>query len=165
MKDAVEDPGGDLRAVEGTTAEVAVQTDKPLPNGALLLDDGSKVELRSGDGNWRMASVPIKKDGMYHIASMEQGEAVRMSEDYFIEAQKDHPPTVTIKRPGRDAKVNPIEQVTVAVEASDDFGLRDVSLHYSVNGGQEKTVPVLSAKGAKNVDGSTTIALEDYQMS
>ena len=36
-----------------------------------------------------MASVPIQKDGMYHIASIEQGEAVRMSEDYFIEAQKD----------------------------------------------------------------------------
>ena len=49
MKDAVEDPGGDLRAVQGTTAEVAVQTDRPLANGALLLDDGSKMPLRSGD--------------------------------------------------------------------------------------------------------------------
>src|SRR6185437_4059223 len=57
------------------------------------------------------------------------------------------------------------EEVTVAVEANDDFGLRDVSLHYSVNGGPEKNVPVLTAKGAKNSDGSTTIALEDYQLS
>src|SRR5581483_6495247 len=165
MKDAVEDPGGDLRAVEGTTAEVAIQTDKPLTTGALLLDDGSKIELRAGEGGWRIASVPIQKDGMYHIASVEQGEAVRMSEDYFIEAQKDQPPTVKIKRPGRDAKVNPIEEVTVAVEANDDFGLRDVSLHYSVNGGPEKAVSMLPSKGAKNTDGTTTIALEDYEMS
>src|SRR5262249_29227415 len=43
MKDVVEDPGGDLRAVQGTVAEVAVQTDRPLSNGALLLDDGSKI--------------------------------------------------------------------------------------------------------------------------
>ena len=39
-----------------------------------------------------MASVPIQKDGMYHIAAVEQGEDVRLSEDYFIEAQKDKPP-------------------------------------------------------------------------
>ncbi len=52
MKDAVEDPGGDLRAVEGTNAEVAIQTDRPLSTGALLLDDGTKIPLRSGaDGH------------------------------------------------------------------------------------------------------------------
>ncbi len=48
QKDQVEDPGGDLRAVQGTQAEVAVQTDKPLANGSLLLDDGTKIALRSG---------------------------------------------------------------------------------------------------------------------
>ena len=29
--------------------------------------------------------------------------------------------------PGRDCKVNPIEEVTVGVEAKDDFGLQDVT--------------------------------------
>src|SRR4029079_496710 len=31
-KDAVEDPGGDLRAVAGTAAELTVTTDRPLAN-------------------------------------------------------------------------------------------------------------------------------------
>src|ERR1017187_3748380 len=48
MKDQVEDPGGDLRAVEGTTAEVAIRTDRPLATGAILLDDGTKLPLRQG---------------------------------------------------------------------------------------------------------------------
>src|SRR5690349_527158 len=39
MKDTVEDPGGDLRAVEGTEAEVAIQTDRPLSKGLLMLSD------------------------------------------------------------------------------------------------------------------------------
>jgi hypothetical protein len=107
MKDKVEDPGGDLRAVEGTDAEVAVETDRPLMNGALLFDDGTKVLLRSGENGLRIASVPIRKDGMYHIAAVDQGEDVRLSPDYFIEAQKDEPPTVRITRPERDARVNP----------------------------------------------------------
>ena len=50
MKDFVEDPGGDLRAVEGTTAEVAIQTDRPLANGALLLDDGRRWRCATGAG-------------------------------------------------------------------------------------------------------------------
>jgi hypothetical protein len=165
MKDQVEDPGGDLRAVEGTDADVAVETDRPLMNGALLFDDGTKVLLRSGENGLRIASVPIRKDGMYHIAAVEQGEDVRLSPDYFIEAQKDEPPTVRITRPERDAKVNPIEEVTVAVEGQDDFGLNELSLHYSVNGDAEKTVSLLKSKGLRTASGSTTISLEDFKLS
>ncbi|HTQ53284.1 MAG TPA: hypothetical protein VMI94_02425 [Bryobacteraceae bacterium] len=165
MKDKVEDPGGDLRAVEGTDAELSIQTDRPLDHGALLFDDGTKVLLRDGGDGALMATVPIRKDGMYHIASVEQGEDVRLSPDYFIEAQHDDPPTVRIVRPQRDARVNPIEEVTVAVEGSDDFGLQDLSLHYSVNGDAEKTVSMLGHKGARTASGSTVIALEDYKLS
>jgi hypothetical protein len=165
MKDKVEDPGGDLRAVEGTDADVAVETDRPLENGALLFDDGTKLLLRSGENGLRIARVSIRKDGMYHIAAVEQGEDVRLSPDYFIEAEKDEPPTVRITRPERDARVNPIEEVTVAVEGQDDFGLNELSLHYSVNGDAEKTVPMLKAKGLKTASGTTTIALEDFKLS
>ena len=165
MKDKVEDPGGDLRAVEGTDADVAVETDRPLVNGALLFDDGTRLLLRSGEKGLRIASVPIRKDGMYHIAAVDQGEDVRLSPDYFIEAQKDEPPTVRITRPERDGRVNPIEEVTVAVEGQDDFGLNELSLHYSVNGDAEKTVSLLKSKGLKTASGSATIALEDFKLS
>ena len=47
-KDEVEDPGGDLRAVEGTRADVAITTDKPLASGILMMEDGSKLTLRNG---------------------------------------------------------------------------------------------------------------------
>jgi len=164
LKDFVEDPGGDLRAVEGTIAEVAIHTDRPLANGALLLDDGGKVGLRDGGENTLIASVAIQRDGMYHIAAIESGEDVRLSEDYFIEAQKDNPPQITITRPGHDFKASPIEEVTVEVTASDDFGLRGVDLHYSVNGGPQKTVSMLDAKGPKSASGSTVIALEDFKV-
>ncbi|HLK17319.1 MAG TPA: hypothetical protein VKT81_00145 [Bryobacteraceae bacterium] len=165
MKDTVEDPGGDVRAVEGTDAEIAILTDRPLSKGILMLSDDSQIAFQSGQGNWVTAHLPVQKDGMYHIAAIEQNENVRMSEDFFIEARKDSPPSVKIIRPGRDAKVNPIEEVTVEVNAEDDFALNDVTLHYSVNGGAEKSVSVLSQKGAKNSEGKHVIALEDYKLS
>ena len=167
MKDATEDPGGDLRAVEGTTADVTIETDRPLPNGVILLDDETRIPLKNG-----VARVPIQKDGLYHIASVEKGvehgigqdEDVRLTDDYFIEARKDTPPNVRIRKPGRDAKANPVEEVPVQIEADDDFGLQDVSLHYSVNGGPEKTVPVANVKGQKTAEGKTLLSLEDFKL-
>ncbi len=158
LKDTVEDPGGDLRAVEGTEAEIKVITDRPLASGSLLLDDGTKIDLQDGVGR-----VPLQKDGAYHVATAEHGDMVRLSNDYFIEVQKALPPKVRITRPGRDAKVNPIEEVIIQVQAEDDFALRGMDLHYSVNGGPEKTVALSAAKG-KKAEGSTILYLEDYKL-
>ena len=165
MKDSVEDPGGDLRAVEGTQAEVAILTDRPLAKGVLMLNDDKQLDLKPGEGNWTTASVTLDKDGLYHIAAIDRGENVRLSEDFFIEARKDSPPTVKIDRPGRDAKVNPIEEVTITVNADDDFALNEVALHYSVNGGAEKTVQLLPQKGVKTASGKYVLPLEDYKLA
>src|SRR3954469_2624256 len=126
IKDAVEDPGGDLRAVEGTNADVEIVTDRPLASGILMLDDGTRLTLKPNANGVMMATVPIKKDGVYHIAALEGSEDVRLSEDYFIEAQKDRPPEIKITRPGKDFKASPIEEVAIQVEAKDDFGLKTV---------------------------------------
>ncbi len=55
--------------------------------------------------------------------------------------------------------------MTVAVEGQDDFGLKELSLHYSVNGAAEKTVSLLKSPGLKTASGSTTISLEDFKLS
>jgi hypothetical protein len=164
LKDVVEDPGGDLRAVAGTVAELTIETDRPLKNGEILMDDGSHIALESKDGNFVSAKVPVEKDGMYHFAATDRGESVRLSEDYFIEARQDQAPTVKIVTPRGDAKVSPIEEVTVTVEAADDFALESMELHYSVNGAPEKTVSLLPSRGVKEASGKTVISLEDYKL-
>ncbi len=164
QKDLVESPGGDLRAVAGTTAELDVETDRPLKNGVIEMEDGSHITLEARGGNMLSAKVPIQKDGLYHFAGVEQGQSVRLSEDYFIEAREDSAPSVKIVRPRSDAKVSPIEEVTIAVEGGDDFGLSEMDLHYSVNGSPEKTVNMLQTKGAKQANGQTLISLEEFNL-
>ncbi len=163
LKPVTEDPGGDLRAVEGTVAEVTIQTDRPLSQGIVALEGDKRIGL-SGDQTTYKVEVPIQKDGMYHFAVMDHGQEVRLSDDYFIEARKDNPPTLKVVKPGRDAKVSPIEEVAITVEAQDDFGLHEVQLHYSVNGGEEKTVNLMKGAGQKEVRGATTLFLEDQKL-
>ena len=99
------------------------------------------------------AKVPIEKDGMYHFAAHEQGESVRLSEDYFIEARQDQAPNVKIAHPASDAKVSPIEEVTVRSKPPTISRSKAMELHYSVNGAPEKTVSLLANKGVKKASG------------
>jgi hypothetical protein len=164
MQKVVEERGGDLRAVEGTDADLEVETDRAMRDGVLVLDDEKQIRLSGGEGNIYKGTIHMEKDGVYHVAALDQGQPVRLSNDFFIEARKADPPNVIIARPGHDYRSSPIEEVTVAVKADDEFGIDDMTLHYSVNGGAEQTVNLLQQKGIKQADGSTVISLENFKL-
>jgi len=164
MEPVTEEHSGDLRAIEGTNAGIEIEMDHPLKNGQLTLDDGETLQLKDGSGNRYQGTIHMEKDGAYHVAAMDEGQPVRLSEDYFIATEKAMPPEVAINRPGADYRASPIEEVTVGVKAADQFGLNDVRLHYSVNGGAERDVSLLKESGEKNADGSYTLSLEDFKL-
>jgi hypothetical protein len=165
MPPEIEERGGDLRAVTGTEAELEVSTDRPLQGAQLQLDNGQHIQLNGGQNNLYRATVKMDQDGAYHIAGVEEGQPVRISEDFFIEARKANPPQIALVRPGRgDYHASPIEEVTVAAKATDEYALKDVALHYSVNGGPEVTVDLLKQQGEKETDGSTTLSLESFKL-
>jgi hypothetical protein len=165
MPSEVEERGGDLRAVTGTEAELDVSTDRPLPGGQIRLDNGQQIQLTGGRNNVYHGAVKMDRDGVYHVAGVEEGQPVRVSEDFFIEARKANPPQIALVRPGRgDYHASPIEEVTVAAKATGDYGLNGVALHYSVNGGPETTVDLLQQKGKKQAEGSTTLSLEAFKL-
>jgi hypothetical protein len=164
LKDVIEERGGDLRALEGTRADLEVMTDRPLKDGLLVLDKGQQVRLSGGENNRYQGAIQVERDGVYHVAGLDQGQAVRLSEDFFIEARKANTPAVSIARPGGDYRASAIEEVTVAVRAQDEFGLKDLDLHYSVNGGPEKSVRLLKRPDEKQASGSSVLALEDFKL-
>jgi hypothetical protein len=166
--DAVEEHGGDLRAVAGTEARLEVLTDRAMSRGVLALDDGHEIPLTAGAGNVYHASIVLEKDGTYHVAARETAAGTqRISEDYFIEASPVKPPEVAVVRPDRDYRASPIEEVTLSATASDDFGLADFALRYSVNGGPEQTVKLLKEEErgtATKASGGAVLALETLKL-
>jgi len=164
MGAVVVERGGDLRAIEGSEASLEITTDRPLSNGVLILEDDRQISLSHATGTVYQATLRMDKDGSYHVATVDHDQAVRISEDFFIEASKADPPDLVIVKPAGDYRASPIEEVTISVKADDAFGLSDLGLHYSVNGGPEQTVNLLKQKGDKTADASTTISLEDFKV-
>lgn len=155
LEPSVEDPGDDIIAVRGTRVTVLLTTDKDLDGGVLVQGD-SQVRIRAN-----RAELTVEEDSTYHIAASYRGERVRLTEDYFITAVPDEKPEVSIVHPGRDWRASGIEEVEVRIQASDDFGLRRVALHYAVNGVDGGTVSLSGRRGAKSVEGAHTFYLEE----
>ncbi len=165
LKPVTQAHSGDLRAIEGTDALIKLQMDRPMKDGQLTLDGGPAIHLTAGAGNTYQGTIHMEKDGAYHVAAIDEGQPVRLSEDYFIATDKALPPEVSISRPDGDYRASPIEEVTVGVKATDQFGLRNMHLHYSVNGGPDHDVSLLKTPGAKNADGSYVLSLEDFKLA
>ena len=139
------DPGSDIRAVAGTRVEVEVTTDQPL-GAAELIVNGETLAMTT-DGAVAAANLEVSESGEYFISTFFNDDPVRLTDDYFIDAIPDTKPAVDVVRPGRDWRASNIEEVSVRVEASDDFALDRLELHYAINGGDWNVVE-LDTEGA-----------------
>ena len=152
----IQDPGGDVRSIAGTRVEIEVRGDRALPPSALVVDD---VEYPLDvDGNTGRASFPIEQDGEYFVAATMSGERIRLSDDYFITVLADNPPELRFERPGRDWNASPIEEVTAAIKARDDYGIEALRLRYAVNAGNWQTVDLPA--GQPELDATHVFFLE-----
>ncbi|HUO66892.1 MAG TPA: hypothetical protein VMV37_05100, partial [Gammaproteobacteria bacterium] len=157
LEQSVEDPGSDIKAVEGTKVTVELKTDAPV-QAAEVVANGERVAMHS-DGNTSTATLEVNKDGEYFVSTLFNKDSVKLTDDYLITVVKDQKPVVKVLKPGRDFRASNIEEVAVRVEASDDFGLDNVELRYSVNGGEWKSAPI-KVDGAHALD-TQTLFLED----
>jgi hypothetical protein len=140
LESRTEDPGSDIRAVEGTEVTVEIETDQPL-TAPELVANGERVAMR-GNGTVNSATLKVTADGEYYVSTLFNDAAVKVTDDYLISLVPDEKPVVKVLKPGRDWRASNIEEVGVRVEASDDFGLDRLELRYSVNGGEWASVPL-----------------------
>ncbi|MEP6619884.1 MAG: DUF4175 family protein [bacterium] len=131
--------GGDVAAVIGTTVNVRPSVTRAVRGGELVFDNGEKVPFKLAKDGSIDASFRVTKNRYYRIDLVsEDGATVPGSVQYAIDALPDHAPNVRIDEPGRDTKVTNIEEVTIAVSATDDYGVESMELRYQVNGGETK---------------------------
>jgi hypothetical protein len=161
----VED-GGDVAALRGTKVNVVVHPTVRVPGGALSVEGEEPVALSPGENETLFGTLTVARDGFYRVELQGFDGASRpASPDYAIEVLLDQPPSVAIVKPGRDSKVSPIEEVFTEIKAADDYGLAKVELVYSVNGTEEKVVPLSQGRAKKDLVAGHTFFLEDFSLS
>ena len=129
----------DTQALEGSEVRIRLQSNRPLREGTLELTVGDQPPVR----------LPLKKSGEKEVTgAFTATESGRMrlslvdtdglpSQGDFegaLTVTHDLPPTVQLANPDRDAFVAMDFKLEVQVEASDDYGLREIRLQRGLNG-------------------------------
>ena len=156
--------GGDIAVLRGTDVKVTITATMKTKGGRIALNDKDTVPLTVEADGTLTASFKADKDGSYHVElDAPNGERVRgVAAATRSTCSTDRAPTVTFARPGRDTSASAIEEVYVEAAADDDYGVRDLELVYSVNGGAEKTVPLFNgSKRLPAVSAGHTFYLEE----
>ncbi|MFZ9039403.1 MAG: DUF4175 family protein [Gammaproteobacteria bacterium] len=157
---------GDITALSGTRVEVLITPTIDIPGGELLLDDGRSIGLlRDADGTWA-GEVVVETNASYRVTLQRaSGIPVDASPEFRITALDDRHPSVSILSPGKDSKVSMIEEPLMRIQANDDQGIASLELVLSVNGEDQRVVPLLPGAQAsirnQQVDAEHVVFLED----
>ena len=162
----VED-AGDVAAVTGTVVALTIHPTIPSAAGQLTVEGEDAVTLSLQPDGSLTTSFTVVSDGFYRIELVApDGRMVEASPRYTIDALVDQPPQVRVTKPGRDGNASPLEEVYFEAEALDDYGVAQLSLVFSVNGGDNTTVQIFDGSGPPLTEAAAghTVYLEELEL-
>ena len=158
---------GNIRAVAGSQAEVRITTNKAIQSGTLTVEAQDSVPMVIFDGRTPTTTLDVLNDGKYTVKLLcVDGFNNQTPIEYTITAIPDEPPEIVIKEPGRDVKATKLEEVKVLAEATDDYGVENMTLMYSIGSGEAQELPVetIEIKAEKIISGAYVFYLEELDV-
>ena len=128
----VEQAGGELEAVSGTTAQLTFVLDQPADEVAMLLERANAAPQRIvlekvGPAEFR-GSVAFDTITGYRLETRRPGRDPHAGPRYTLRVLPDQEPKLDIVRLDRTSDVQPDAVLSLKVTATDDFGLKQVGL-------------------------------------
>ena len=156
---------GDIEALRGSQVTVNIRTSVRAESAAIILDSGEELPLTRVEAGQFRHRFELQTPDRYTIRLVDELEREnRFPNEYLITPIEDGAPRITLQEPGRDLRANAVQEVLIAADVSDDYGLESFALRYFVNGGDEETVNLLSVAGTTDDTGEHLLYLEDYTL-
>lgn len=161
------DNGGNVQALEGTRVAVHGTANNPLSGAWVRFDDGAPEEIEYKGREVRFEFQALE-DGHYSVI-LEDTTGYRTDEPlvYTVEVYTDHAPSLDVLEPGSDTTLPRSQRLPLAFIASDDYGVRNASIHYRKSGDEgfrRITIPLDRQRGAKEIAVAWEWNLGDLQL-
>ena len=160
------EPAGDLAVLKGSDVLFRASVTRPAKAAWLVIEGRPPIAMAALPTGGFSGSFRVGGDAFWRI-DLDAPDGRRITGlQYTIDALDDAVPTVRFTAPGRDTKVSAIEELAAAVEAADDFGVRRLALHVSVNAGAEQVIALTdsSLKALTSVSAVHTFFLEEWSL-
>jgi len=155
-KRSVSAADGSLRAIKGTVATIRARSQQALQNARIQMEksvipatlvDSRKIEVR----------ITMMQVGHYRIvAEGKNGGNFVESAAHPIEIIQDSSPEVEMVSPTADQEVEDAGVLPLQFSAKDDFGLKEISVVYSLNGKETRVSIISPEPGRREVSGAYT---------
>ena len=155
---------GDIVAPAGTRVAMEVSCSNALARAWLEINgEDMSLARTKRDDKLAMGSITVTENGKYSIHVRDTRGARNDPVSYRIEAQQDRAPEVAIENPSEEVRVvRELSTVEVAVAASDDYGVAEVSFYYRVNGGVSTVRRHESGRGERDVRVTEALDLKKH---
>jgi hypothetical protein len=143
LPERIDQEGGDIAALSGTDVTLQVRASRTLSQAWLTFEDGTHVEATVTQDSLT-ASFQVEHPARFTIglrdtAGIENADPVT----YRVLPLEDEPPTIIALRPGADSALGEQMLVPLMFEATDDFGVANVEIAYTINrDGEAHTLPL-----------------------
>ena len=110
--------------VDGSTVTLTCQLNKPVAS-AQLVDAAEQIPLTAADDSEETLSVtlqPRESRRFKLLLEDDAGRGNREPPEFIIEVIPNEPPQLAVEFPARDTRVSPLEEMSLAASAQDDFG-------------------------------------------
>ncbi|HSP19449.1 MAG TPA: DUF4175 domain-containing protein, partial [Myxococcaceae bacterium] len=142
---------GDLSGPKGTVVQLRTRSDRTVTGAQLQLSTGTAVPLQVERGRDLSGSLVLQTTGTYAMVfTGRAGREAARGPDFPLNVEPDAPPQVSILLPGAELEVDPEQEVLLRWEASDDYGLSDVTLVWTGPDGQAHRQKLAHDDGRKS---------------
>ncbi|OQC17385.1 MAG: hypothetical protein BWX73_00205 [Lentisphaerae bacterium ADurb.Bin082] len=136
----------DLGLIAGETLTVAIEA--PLATEAWLLSDDNDAQAFQPASNDRLElTCKPKQTGQRRVRLQDAAGHRVDSQPFTITVSPDLPPIIELRAPEQDTQLKPGDAVRLSLFAGDDFGINEVTLQYSINGGQRQSIKLWENNG------------------
>ena len=145
---------GDVAAPLGTEVMIEATSSKDMASAFMVFDFQEETERLEVEEPRKMAgNFHVQQSGRYHIAVTDtEGQSNSAPIQYSINALTDQAPLISIVQPGKDMTLSEDMIIPLQIDAKDDYGIAVVTLHYRIEGQDEKyTIPLWEDSPQTNV--------------
>ena len=131
-----------ISAIEGTEVTLVCRLNKPVRE-AQLVEDGEEPLVLVADPNeptTMQTTLTLDRSMRLELRLIDnEGRQNRDPAEFVLKALPNRPPDLKLTFPAKDMQVSPIEELNLAANAWDDYGLKRFGLNYNLAGteGQE----------------------------
>nr|MDA3813201.1 hypothetical protein [Candidatus Cloacimonadota bacterium] len=143
--------GGNIKALIDTKVIMNVTANNPIEQAEIFFSDGEYNEMeRLGRSVFR-SDFKLGNNGTYHFGLEDILGNKSHKITRSITAIPDRKPEIKITSPGRDTLLTQNMLLPLSILASDDYGLREMKLHYFINHNDELIVPIMNTINSNTI--------------